>query len=115
MPMARQSRRSTGVSVVDIVPVERVTQSILMLRGQRCILDADLARLYGVPTKRLNEQVRRNAERFPQDFRFQLTRDEAVTLLKSQFVTSNQSPALRSQIATSNPGRGGRRYQPYAF
>jgi hypothetical protein len=64
------------------------------------MLDADLAELYGVPTKRLNEAVRRNAARFPEDFMFQLTAEEAET--------------LRSQFATSN-GRGGRRYIPYAF
>jgi len=64
------------------------------------MLDADLAELYGVPTKRLNEAVRRNAARFPEDFMFQLTADEAEI--------------LRSQFATSN-GRGGRRYIPYAF
>ncbi|MFZ2225338.1 MAG: ORF6N domain-containing protein [Candidatus Deferrimicrobium sp.] len=63
-------------------------------------MDADLAELYGVPTKRLNEAVRRNAARFPEDFMFQLTADEAEI--------------LRSQFATSN-GRGGRRYIPYAF
>jgi hypothetical protein len=64
------------------------------------MLDADLAELYGVPTKRLNEAVRRNAARFPEDFMFQLTAEEAET--------------LRSQFATSK-GRGGRRYIPYAF
>ena len=65
------------------------------------MLDADLAGLYGVTTKRLNEQVRRNRSRFPEDFMFQLTSTEAAS--------------LRSQIATSNKGRGGRRYAPYAF
>jgi len=65
------------------------------------MLDEDLADLYGVETKRLIEQVKRNLERFPADFMFQLDRDEAA--------------ALRSQIATSNPGRGGRRYVPYVF
>ena len=59
--------------VLPVVPVERVTQSILLLRGQKVILDADLAALYGVKTKRLNEQVRRNQDRFPTDFMFQLT------------------------------------------
>jgi hypothetical protein len=73
---------------------------ILSIRGHRVMLDADLAELYGVPTKRLNEAVRRNAARFPEDFMFQLTAEEAET--------------LRSQFATSN-GRGGRRYIPYAF
>ena len=70
-----------------IVPLDAVQQRILLIRGQRVILDLELAQLYGVTTKRLNEQVRRNAERFPDDFRFQLTADEAA--------------ALRLQIATS--------------
>jgi hypothetical protein len=65
------------------------------------MLDADLAGLYGVTTKRLNEQVRRNRSRFPEDFMFQLTSTEAAS--------------LRSQIATSKKGRGGRRYAPYVF
>ena len=65
------------------------------------MLDEDLADLYGVETKRLVEQVKRNLERFPEDFMFQLRKDEAA--------------ALRSQIATSNTGRGGRRYAPYVF
>jgi phage regulator Rha-like protein len=80
-----------------------ITTCIRMLRGQRVILDADLAALYGVPTKRLNEQVRRNPARFPSDFTFQLTNQEVTR--------------LRSQNATSNglPGRGGRRYLPCAY
>jgi len=82
------------------IPVERVENRILSIRGHRVMLDADLAELYGVPTKRLNEAVRRNAARFPEDFMFQLSADETET--------------LRSQIATSN-GRGGRRYIPYVF
>jgi len=82
-------------------PTERIERSILLIRGHKVLLDVDLAALYGVPTKRLNEQVRRNRARFPEDFMFQLTAEE---------VTS-----LRSQIATSNKGRGGRRYAPYAF
>jgi hypothetical protein len=65
------------------------------------MLDSDLAELYGVTTKRLNEQVKRNRQRFPADFMFQLTSDEATN--------------LRSRIATSKQGRGGRRYRPYAF
>ncbi len=59
-----------------IIPVERLERSILVIRGQKVMLDADLAELYGVPTKRLNEQVRRNADRFPEDFMFQLTEAE---------------------------------------
>ena len=82
----------------DITGVEGM---ILALRGQKIILDYDLARIYGVPTKRLNEQVNRNKLRFPSDFMFQLTKEEDVF--------------LRSQIATSKKGRGGRRYLPLAF
>jgi phage regulator Rha-like protein len=79
------------------IPVE---SRILVLRHQRVILDGDLAELYGVTVKRLNQQVNRNQERFPADFMFQLTAKEE---------------ALRLQFATSKKGRGGRRYPPYAF
>ena len=78
-----------------------VESRILILRHQKVILDNDLAALYGVTVKRLNEQIRRNQERFPSDFMFLLTAKEHI--------------ALRTQIATSNKGRGGRRYPPYAF
>ena len=84
-----------------LAPVADITRAILVLRGQRVILDSDLAALYGVTTKRLNEQVRRNRVRFPQDFMFQLTTEEEA--------------GLRSQFATSKTGRGGRRYRPFAF
>jgi phage regulator Rha-like protein len=85
-----------------VVPVEHITQSILVLRGHRVLLDTELAALYGVSTKRFNEQVRRNRERFPADFMFQLTDEELA--------------ALRSQIATLKGGRGQhRKYLPYAF
>lgn len=84
-----------------LVPVERITHSILILRGQRVLLDSELAALYGVTTARLNQQVRRNLERFPADFMFQLSADEHA--------------ALMLQTATSKPGRGGRRKLPLAF
>jgi hypothetical protein len=64
-----------------LLPIERIERSILFLRGQRVILDADLAKLYGVTTKRLNEQVRRNRGRFPEDFMFQLTADEKARVV----------------------------------
>jgi hypothetical protein len=83
-----------------VIAVESIQRSIISLRGQRVMLDDDLARLYGVPTKRLNESVKRNLRRFPADFMFELTAEEAA--------------ALRSQSATSK-GRGGRRYLPRAF
>lgn len=112
-----------------IIPVEKVADRILILRGQRVILDTDLAKLYGVTTKNLNRAVKRNLERFPEDFMFQLTAEEFQGLrcqigtlnqdnmgsLRSQIVTSNESANLRSQIVTSKSGRGGRRYLPYAF
>ena len=59
-----------------IIPIERVEKTILLIRGQKVILDTDLAKLYGVTTKRLNEQVKRNRDRFPEDFMFQLTHQE---------------------------------------
>jgi phage regulator Rha-like protein len=80
---------------------ERIERSILLIRAHKVLLDVHLASLYGVTTKRLNEQVRRNRARFPEDFMFQLTSEEVAS--------------LRSQFATSNRGRGGRRYAPYAF
>ncbi|MBX9660393.1 MAG: ORF6N domain-containing protein [Nitrospiraceae bacterium] len=84
-----------------IVPVERVENRIYLIRGEKVMLDTDLAELYQVPTKRLNEAVSRNHSRFPDDFMFQLTQEEFDN--------------LRSQIATSSSGYGGRRYLPYAF
>lgn len=82
-------------------PAVEIAQAIILLRGQRVLLDADLAALYDVTTKRFNEQVKRNLARFPEDFMFQLTAEEFAT--------------LRSQFATSNVGSGGRRYLPFAF
>ncbi len=97
-----------------MISPEAVERLIFTIRDQKVILDSDLATLYGVPTKRLNEQFRRNRKRFPRDFAFQLTKDE-VAHLRSQIVTGSQKPAiLRSQIATSS-SHGGRRYRPYAF
>jgi hypothetical protein len=86
-------RRTTLASAVE--------SRILLLRHQRVILDTDIADLYGVPVKVLNQQVKRNRERFPADFVFRLT--------------SKENEVLRSQSVTSKQGRGGRRYAPYAF
>jgi len=83
-----------------LIPVERIEQAILLIRGQKVMLDSDLAALYGVETRRLVEAVKRNVERFPDDFMFQLAKEE--------------SDILRSQFATSSSW-GGRRYAPYAF
>lgn len=83
------------------IPVERIEEKIYVIRDERVMLDQDLARVYGVTTARLNQQVRRNLERFPIDFMFELTSDEYE--------------ALMLQIATSKQGRGGRRKLPLAF
>src|SRR5437762_5870829 len=91
--------------------IDTIESAIYLIRGQRVMLDSDLAVIYGVTTKRLNEQLRRNLSRFPKDFAFQLT-DQEFTNLKSHFATS--SSRLRSQFATSK-GRGGRRYYPWVF
>ncbi|HEX5105665.1 MAG TPA: ORF6N domain-containing protein [Pirellulaceae bacterium] len=84
--------------VVDQRELER---KIFIVRGQRVMLDSDLAKLYAVPTKRLNEQVQRNADRFPEDFAYQLTAQEFTD--------------LKSQIATSSVGHGGKRKLPWVF
>jgi hypothetical protein len=73
-----------------LAPAPDITRAILVLRGQRVILDVELAALYGVTTKRLNEQVKRNAERFPEDFTFRLTRTETEALNRSHFATGSQ-------------------------
>ena len=87
---------------VSLIPSERIERSILFIRGQKVLLDSDLASLYGVTTKRLNEQVKRNTGRFPVDFMFQWNAEE--------------HDALRSQIATLKTGRGQhRKYRPYVF
>lgn len=76
----------------SIIPTERIVNQIFVIRGKKIMFDKDLAELYGVPTRRLNEQVKRNKERFPEDFMFQLTKEEFES--------------LRSQNATLKPGRG---------
>jgi hypothetical protein len=105
MEQSTRKRAKKGEAVPEttaaLVPVERVERRILFIRGEKVILDADLAELYGVTTKRLNEQVRRNRDRFPPDFMFQLTEEEFAI--------------LRSQFATSRSGWGGRRYPPFVF
>jgi hypothetical protein len=87
--------------LTQLVPVEHVERLIHLARGEKVLLDADLATLYGVETKVLNRAVKRNRSRFPHDFMFQLTAEEAAN--------------LRCQIGTSTSGYGGRRYLPYVF
>jgi hypothetical protein len=100
----RSAKRAKSARATTPV-VAGIRSAILILRRQRVILDRDLAALYGVTTKRLNEAAKRNAGRFPDDFIFRLTAAEA-TALRSQFATSNNLVRV---------GRGGARYQPFAF
>ena len=85
----------------SVIPVERIASSIYLIRGEKVMLDSDLAALYGVETRALNQAVTRNIERFPQEFAFQLSQDEFHSLI--------------SQIVTSKSGRGGRRKLPWVF
>jgi len=93
--------KATSMSKQGVSPVDRISLLIRTVRGQKVVLDTDLALIFGVPTFRFNEAIKRNRERFPNDFMFQLTAAEAES--------------LTSQIAMSKPGRGGRRTLPYAF
>src|SRR5258707_493059 len=95
MPTKRASPSSS------LVPVTVIERRIYLIRGQKVMVDTDLAELYGVLTYRLNEAVKRNRKRFPSDFMFQLSKKEAES--------------LTSQFAISKKGRGGRRTLPYAF
>jgi hypothetical protein len=100
MPAKKQHPPSSAGDKLP-VPAELIDRRIYIVRGKKVMLDSDLADLYQVPTFRLNEAVKRNGNRFPEDFMFQLTTEEAAS--------------LRSQIAMSKTGRGGRRTLPYAF
>ena len=96
--MADREQRTASPETIAMPVIEK---RIFVIRERQVMLDEDLADLYGVETKRLIQQVKRNLKRFPGDFMFQLTKAE--------------TEVLRSQIATSNDGRGGRRYTPYVF
>ena len=106
--VAKSNNFTLEIAKRDIQHVN-IESLIIMLRGQQTLLDRDLAMLYGVETRRLNEQVQRNIERFPEDFMFQLTKEEFENW-KSQFATSkfqssDDKSNLKSQIATSKNGR----------
>jgi hypothetical protein len=89
-------------SIIDVEHIEDIAGAILVLRGHKVLLDAELATLYGVTTKRLNEQVKRNRDRFPDDFLFRLTEEETEAV-------------NRSQIATGSQRHRDPRFPPYAF
>jgi hypothetical protein len=112
----RKKRASTAARRSNpLVPVERIEQAIYRIRGQRVMLDSDLAAFYGVPIRTLNQAVKRNAVRFPDDFAFQLNRTEAESL-RSQIVILNVGDTGTAEDARG-PGRRGkhRKYLPYAF
>ena len=123
--MTKESKLPSGNKELQPTqtPLENIENLILNIRGKQVMLDRDLARLYGVETKALNQAVKRNIERFPEDFMFQLTNEEFENNLRSQIVTSSIESSnyecihnLRSQIATSsNSKHGGLRYMPYVF
>ena len=94
--MVTKEKQDTNLTIIEVIE-----EKIHLIRGQKVMLDSDLAEVYQVETKVLNQAVKRNLHRFPEDFMFQL--DE------------NETASLRSQFVTSNKGRGGRRYFPYAF
>jgi hypothetical protein len=95
--------------------LQLIQRKIYEIRGHKVMLDFDLAEMYGTETKRLKEAVRRNIQRFPPDFMFELTRTE-YTSLRSQIVTSNATSSLRTQFATLEKGRGKySKFNPFAF
>ena len=111
------------MSEASLIPVRRIERKILLLRGEKVMLDRDLAELYGVETKVLNQAVKRNLERFPSDFMFQLSKEEAALIPRSQIVTLDDETGEiasknvrnpRSQIVTLESGQN-LKYRPYAF
>ena len=111
------------MSETHIIPAARIKRRILLLRGQKVMLDFDLAELYGVETRALNQAVKRNRERFPEDFMFQLSWEETEAILRSQIVilndlagskTSKKQGSLRSQSVILKRGRH-RKFRPFAF
>jgi len=100
------SSKESNMAKSDVIPQEQIEAVILLIRGEKVILDRDLAELYEVPTKVLNQAVKRNLKRFPGDFMFQLSAEEHDQILRSPIVTSSDGAA---------GSHGGRRYRPYAF
>jgi hypothetical protein len=118
MPPTKKTAKKKSTSKLTpaaLIP-EQLAPLVIRLRHENVILDSDIADLYGVPVGRLNEAVKRNIERFPADFMFQLTEKELQNLKSQIAISSSDTKALRSQIATLNSKRGQhRKYLPYAF
>jgi hypothetical protein len=104
-------------ATADILPAERIQSRIVVLRGQRVLLDADLAAIYEVPTKQLNQAVKRNADKFPEDFAFQLTWEEYIGLRQVKDVTplESETNTNRSQNVTGSSKSRSANSLPYAF
>jgi hypothetical protein len=109
-PVPRRNATPKDATIITATPVEHL---IFLIRGQRIIVDSDLAFLYGVTTKRLNEQVRRNSDRFPPDFVFQLTWEEAVSLRSQNATLPEQNANVEKLSPLINDTH--LRYRPYAF
>jgi len=105
----------------QVISAEQIVRRIFYFRGEKVLLDFDLATLYGVATKALNQAVKRNRERFPDDFMFQLTTEEVLTLRSQTVISSIQGTGNQeittnwSQIVTSSRKHRGTKYRPYAF
>lgn len=114
----KETHSKLEITICDIKGIDNINieSLIRVIRGQQVMLDSDLAMLYGVETKRLNEQVKRNLNRFPEDFMFQLTKEEANHSRSQIVILNNDELSSRSQIATLNTQRGQNiKYLPYAF
>ena len=112
------------MSAKVLIPAQRIKRRILLLRGQKVMLDFDLAELYEVPAKVLNQSVKRNMERFPEDFMFRRSAEETEVVMRSQIVTSSDASPSKSMKApqpnwsrfvTSSRKHRGLAYRPYAF
>jgi len=93
------------MSKTNLISIEKIEKAIYFIRGEKVMLDRDLAELYEVHTKALNQAVRRNSDRFPSDFMFQLSEKEVVELNRSQFVTGFQKDRINSKASTINDSR----------
>jgi hypothetical protein len=121
--MQNENEDVTPSEIITSLTSESIQSLIKTIREKQVLLDSDVAILYGYETRRINETANRNKQRFPENFRFQLTKEEADDLVRSQFETLNESESndeiLKSQIATSrsteNPSHGGRRKLPYVY
>jgi hypothetical protein len=103
------------MDTTELIPIEAISQRIFIIRGVKVMLDADLAKLYGIRTMQLNQAVKRNFKRFPSDFTFRLSSEEAKELNLSQIVIGCENGLDRSQLATSHQKHRDPRFLPYAF